>query len=409
MRTSACASANAGQPVAGPSVPLLFSPSSIPFESLLKICVWDILPETGLELLCTSSLLVGKQIPPHANDMSACLVKFQRSRPEGLPLDGIMGAELVCFNFLRDVGLVIPVPGSQGHWGFAENAKNHLTVARALVKPRAIMTVRDIPYVDMDLYELYKSLESQGFVCRFCSSSERKEIRKLSYQVGQSDKIWYVEAGKPPSKHYLVSLLYADKHGQSVPALADAPTAQKILVDHGLLKQKPPAKRKCLALACDVAEEDWDVPQPPPKRPRRKPKAKAKAVALQSLQSDADVIPAIEDADEAAPVAGVGSEAVADHDSDQVCDDVSATDADDDVADPAAPDASVGGEQHVLPDEQGVPQSEPTSSEKGADSDSSNSSSSSSSSSSSQPPRLLSVASPTRRTCLEALLGQVGA
>ena len=316
VQASVCSSTSESgdaESVSLPSIPILFSPSSLSFENLMKIHVWEILPETGLELLSTGSRLAGVEIPRQPKDMSELLVKLQGSGAEGFSLEeGASAAQRECFEFLCEVGLATAVQGSHGKYALSEDAKDHLVVTRTLVSPCHLFQVRDIPYADMDLYELVRSLEDKGFKCCVCSSSDRKAIRQQSYTSGVDDKVWWVEAGKPPSKLYLVSLLHAESHMQAVPALADSATAQKILEGHGFVEKKPvpkPSVRKRQAIQCDINEDDWEVPQPPPKKARRKPKAKAKAAAVRAVaDADADdhVMPALEDTD-AVLASGIGS------------------------------------------------------------------------------------------------------
>ena len=279
-----------------PAVPLLFSPSCISDEELMKVCFWEIEAETSLHLCSSAANLVENPMPCHRDQlqMPQLLTSLQRAGSDGWSpdTDG-SSAEKACFNFLREAGLVEAVPGALGQWALSETAKDHFVVTRTLVHAQSLM--RQVPLAEMNLFELYKALEDKGFRCCVCSRSARKNIKKLCYRAGDVDKVWYMEAGRPPSKHYLVSLLHAETHQQAAPALADHTAAQKILLDRGLIeRQRQPkaAGRKRLAgLDCAIAEDDWDVPPPPVKRARVKPKAKPAAIA------HVDVMPALEDAE----------------------------------------------------------------------------------------------------------------
>ena len=284
-----------------PSVPIVFSPSSISFDSLMKVSVWDVLPDTGLHLSSCAASLSGKEIPHHVAEMSQLLLNIYEAGAAGFCPSNPSQAERTCLDFLRESDLVKPTPENQTCWVFTPNARDHLIVTRTLVHAKPLMTSRTVPYVEMDLYELYRALENQGFKCCVCSRSEKKQIKALSYIPGESEKVWYMEAGKPPSKHYLVSLLHAETHRAPVPALADAATSLNILVTHGIVEKKPEPKSKASArkrmagLDCQITEGDWDIPEPLPKRARKQPKRIA----------DSDVmLPAIEDVE--GPLAAVG-------------------------------------------------------------------------------------------------------
>ena len=286
-----------------PSIPLVFSPSSIPLEALLQIYAWEIHPDSGLNFHGSPVTESGNGSGDGdtATNLSQCaemsdlLARLQCAGDHGVSFTSDMSdTAKACLEFLRTHQLVQAVPGSRRHWSFAPDAKDHLCVTRTLVKPMAIMKVRDVPYTEMNLYELYKSLEDKGFQCCVCSRSERKEIKKTRYVAGDADKLWYMEAGKAPSRNYLISLLLAESHGEPVPALACSAVAQRILVDHGLVEKKPapkPSQKRLALLDCAIAEDDWEVPAPAPKRVARKPKAKPKP--------QADVMPAVEDCDAA--------------------------------------------------------------------------------------------------------------
>ena len=69
------------------------------------------------------------------------------------------------------------------------------------------MVVRHLPYMEMNMFELYKTLERKGFTCSVCNRSERKRIKQLAYTQGDEGaaKVWYLEAGTPPpSRYYLI-------------------------------------------------------------------------------------------------------------------------------------------------------------------------------------------------------------
>ena len=140
VQASVCSSTSASGDVEGvsalPSVPILFSPSSLSFDNLMKIHVWEILPETGLELLSTGSRLEGVEMPRHRQDMSELLVKLQGSGAEGFSLEeGASEAQRDCLEFLREVGLVTAAQGSHVKYALSEDAKDHLVVTRTLVSP----------------------------------------------------------------------------------------------------------------------------------------------------------------------------------------------------------------------------------------------------------------------------------
>ena len=137
------------------------------------------------------------------------------------------------------------MPGSELRWCFSSDAKNYLIVTRSLCHSKPIMVVRDLPHMEMNMFELYKTLERKGFTCSVCNRSERKRIKQLAYTPGDEGaaKVWYLEAGTPPSRYYLICLLHAETHQQPVPALADAATAQRILVDSALMAPKPEQPR----------------------------------------------------------------------------------------------------------------------------------------------------------------------
>ena len=281
---------------ASAKVPVLFSPSSIPLDSLMEIHTWSIKEEAGL--------LISSAVPADS-DLSACgntakatramsdvLTKLQRAGASGyIPTAdsdaNVQKCEEACLSVLKQLGVVELVKRNKCYC-FSQGAQEHLRATRVLHGPTRLMVVRDIPYVDMTLFELLKSLELIGFQCVVSSRGERKRIRQKAYTSGDAEKVWYMEAGVKPSKNHLISLLHADAHKQPVPALADSTKYRKILVEHGLLNALPARKNRLVAIHdAIVGEQDWDLPPPPAPRPQRKRKQKPpEAQAHASVQDD---------------------------------------------------------------------------------------------------------------------------
>ena len=118
----------------GPTVPIVFSPSSIPLEALMRVCVWRFHSDIGLQLdrsaMANTECFAGQAIPDrkHNAAMLNVLLSIQRSGRGGFcPSPDASVSQATCLKFLQTCGLVEQVPGSELRWCFSSDAKNYLS------------------------------------------------------------------------------------------------------------------------------------------------------------------------------------------------------------------------------------------------------------------------------------------